>query len=45
MKDCEERSEVLSPLVKILKNQECCEWLLKEDMKDAYLMMCKNGLC
>ena len=45
MKDCEERSEVLSPLVKILKNQEYCEWLLKEDMKDAYLMMCKNGLC
>ena len=45
MKDCEEKSEVLSPLVKILKNQECCEWLLKEDMKDAYLMMCKNGLC
>ena len=29
MKECEE--EVLIPLVKLLKYQECCEWMLKKD--------------
>ncbi len=38
-------NEVLIPLVKILKYQECCEWVLKKDVKDAYLVLHKNGLC
>ena len=37
--------EVLIPLVKILKYQEYCEWILKKDVKDAYLVLHKNGLC
>ena len=43
MKAYEEES--LIPLVKTLKNQEYCEWVLKKDVKDSHLMMCKNGLC
>ena len=39
-----EASEVLVPLVKILKYQESCEWVL-EDVKDSRLVLCKNGLC
>ena len=37
--------EVLNPLVKMLKYQECCEWMLKTDVKDSYLVLHKNGLC
>ena len=37
--------EVLIPLAKILKYQEYCEWILKKDVKDAYLVLHKNGLC
>ena len=34
------------PLVKILKNQEYCEMVLKKDVKDAYLLLRKHdGLC
>ena len=43
MKEC--REELLSPLVKILKYQEYCEWILKKDVKDTYLVLNKNGLC
>ncbi|KAM7454853.1 hypothetical protein BLSTO_04390 [Blastocystis sp. subtype 1] len=43
VKEC--REEMLSPLVKILKYQEYCEWILKKDVKDAYLVLNKNGLC
>ena len=32
-------------LVGILKYQEGCEWLLKKGVKDAYLALCKGGLC
>ena len=45
MKDCEGESEVLSQLVKILKYQEYCEWILKKDVKDSHLVLHKNGLC
>ena len=45
MKECEEESEVLIPLVKILKYQEYCEWILKKDVMDTYLVLHKNGLC
>ena len=45
MKECEEENEVLSPLVKILKHQEYCEWILKKDVKDSHLVLHKNGLC
>ncbi|KAK8829513.1 hypothetical protein WA577_002028, partial [Blastocystis sp. JDR] len=41
----EGKNEVLSPLVKILKQQERCEWILKKDVKDSYLVLQKNGLC
>ena len=37
MKECEE--ELLTPLVKILKYQEYCEWILKKDVKDSYLVL------
>ena len=43
MKEREE--EVLIPLVKILKYQEYCEWILKKNRKDSYLVLHKNGLC
>ena len=39
MKECKERNEVLSALVKILKNQEYCEWILKKDAKDSHLVL------
>ena len=42
MKECE---EVLSPLVKILKYQEYCEWMLKKDVKDSHLRFCNDELC
>ena len=45
MKECEEENEVLTPLVKILKYQEYCEWILKKDVKDSHLVLNKNGLC
>ena len=45
MKKCEEENEVLNPLVKILEYQEYCEWILKKDVKEAYLVLHKNGLC
>ena len=37
--------DALSQLVKILKYQECCERVLKKDVKDSHLMLHKNGLC
>ena len=43
MKECEE--EVLTPLMKILKYQEYCEWILNNDMEDSHLVVCKKGLC
>ena len=45
MKECEEANEVLTPLVKILKYQEYCEWILQKDVEDLYLVLDKNGLC
>ena len=45
MKECEEENEVLIPLAKMLKYQEYCELTLKKDVKDAYLVLHKNGLC
>ena len=45
MKECEEKNEVLTPLVKILKYQEYCEWILQKDVEDLYLVLDKNGLC
>ena len=42
MKDCEEENEVLIPLVKILKNQEYCELMLKKDVKDTYLVLYRH---
>ena len=45
MKECEEENEVLNPLVKILEYQEYCDWILKKNVKDTYLVLHKNGLC
>ena len=46
MKECEkERKEVLSPLVKILRNQEYCELTLQNDVMDSYLVLYRYGLC
>ena len=46
MKEYKERHEVLIPLVKILRNQEYCEMIMKKDVKDAYLVLRKHdGLC
>ena len=45
MKECEGGNEELIRLVKILKYQEYCEWMLKNNVRGFYLMMCKNGLC
>ena len=45
MKECEGENEELIRLVKILKYQENCKWMLKNNVRDSYLMMCKNGLC
>ena len=36
---------MLSPLVKILRNQEYCELTLQNDVMDAYLVMCRYGVC
>ena len=37
---------MLMGLVKILKNQEYCEWVLKKDVKDAYVALYRHdGLC
>ena len=43
MKECEE--EVLTPFMKILKNQEYCEWILNNNVEDSYLVLCRKGLC
>ena len=45
MKECEGDNEVLTPLAKILKYQEYCEWILRTDVKDSHLVLHKNGLC
>ena len=45
MKECEGGNKALISLVGILKCQEGCEWLLKKGVKDAYLALCKGGLC
>ncbi|KAK8831503.1 hypothetical protein WA577_000588, partial [Blastocystis sp. JDR] len=46
VKECEGGNEVLMGLVKILKNQEYCEWVLKKDVKDAYVALYRHdGLC
>ena len=46
MKECEEEgNDVLSPLVSIMKYQEYCKWILKDDVKDSYLVLWKKGLC
>ena len=45
MKECEEATEVLIPLVKILKQQEYCELMLKKDVMGFHLLLHKNGLC
>ena len=46
MKECEGGNEVLIPLVKILKYQEYCEWILKKDVKDSHLLLYRHdGLC
>ena len=46
MKECEGGNEVLMGLVKILKNQEYCEWVLKKDVKDVYVALYRHdGLC
>ena len=45
MKEYEGGNDVLIPLVRILKNQEYCEWILKKDVEDSYLVLHKNGLC
>ncbi len=39
-------NEVLIPLVKILRNQEYCEMIMKKDVKDSHLLLRKHdGLC
>ena len=45
MKEWEGGNKALISLVGILKYQEYYEWLLKKDVKDAYLALCKGGLC
>ena len=46
MKECEEENEVLTPLMKMLKYQEYCEWILKKDVEDSHLMLYRHdGLC
>ena len=46
MKEGKGGNEFLIPLVKILKNQEYCEMVMKKDVKDAYLLLRKHdGLC
>ena len=38
-------NNTLIPLVKLLKYQEYCEWILKKDVKDSHLVLHKNGMC
>ena len=38
----EYKEEVLIPLVKILKYQEYCEWILKTDVEDSHLVLYKH---
>ena len=46
MKECEGESEMLIPLVKMLKYQEYCEWILKTDVEDSHLVLYRHdGLC
>ena len=45
MKECEGENTVSSLLVKILRQQENYEGMLKKDVKDSHLVLCKNGLC
>ena len=45
MKNYKGENRGLISLVGILKYQEYYEWLLKKDVKDAYLALCKGGLC
>ena len=41
-----EESEVLIPMMRILKYQEYCEMILKKDVKDAYLVLYEHdGSC
>ena len=42
MKECEEENEVLTPLMKMLKYQEYCEWILKKDVEDSHLMLFRH---
>ena len=42
MKECKEENEVLIPLVKILKNQEYCECILKKDVEDSHLVLYRH---
>ena len=39
MKGCKERNEVLNPLMKMLKYQEYCEWILKTNVKGPHLIL------
>ena len=36
---------MLIPLAKMMKYQEYCEWMLKKDVKDSYLVLRQKGLC
>ena len=47
MKECEEEeNEMLVPLVKMLKYQKYYEGVLKKDVKDSYVALCKHdGWC
>ena len=45
MKEHEGGNEVLTPLMKILENQDSYELILQKDVKDSHLLLCKNGLC
>ncbi|KAK8825730.1 hypothetical protein WA577_000900, partial [Blastocystis sp. JDR] len=45
VKKCEGGNEVLTPLAKMMKYQEYCEWMLKKDVKDSYLVLRQKGLC
>ena len=42
MKECEGENTVSSLLVKILRQQENYEGMLKKDVKDSHLVLCKN---
>ena len=36
---------MLNPLVEMLKYREYCEWVVKKEARDSYMVMCKHGLC